>query len=182
MPQSPVPVFEVADEISRETSVVVILQIAENGFGPRAAALDADMGGIMSRACTGPAALSQSGDCIDVIAPAAAPARRVVVLALGSSDAQLAQLHDDLSSATINAGIRGDAAIITDENGVRSFRVGEQFPSGEMPPQMMIIWYANQHSALLALLGLLLGALVGGLLYRTLKQRERKRLNPEKQK
>ena len=77
MPQSPVPVFEVADEISPETSVVVILQIAENGFGPRAAALDANMGGIMSRACTGPAALSQSGDCIDVIAPAAAPARRV---------------------------------------------------------------------------------------------------------
>lgn len=108
--------------------------------------------------------------------------KRLVVLALGSSDAQLAQLHDDLSSATINAGIRGDAAIITDENGVRSFRVGEQFPSGEMPPQMMIIWYANQHSALLALLGLLLGALVGGLLYRILKQRERKRLNPEKQK
>ncbi|TCC03103.1 cellulose biosynthesis cyclic di-GMP-binding regulatory protein BcsB [Kosakonia quasisacchari] len=102
---------------------------------------------------------------------------RLVVLALGSNDEQLSHLHDDLASAKINAGIRGDAAIITNENGVRSFRVGEQFPSGEMPPQMKVVWYANQHSALLAILSLLVGSLVGWLLYRMLKKRERKRLD-----
>lgn len=107
---------------------------------------------------------------------------RLVVLALGSNDEQLSQLHADLSSARINAGIRGDAAIITNETGVRSFRVGEQFPSGEMPVHMMVIWYANQHSALLAILGLLFGSLVGGVLYITLKKRERKRLDPESDK
>ncbi len=94
---------------------------------------------------------------------------RLVVLALGSNDEQLSRLHADLSSARINAGIRGDVAIITNETGVRSFRVGEQFPSGEMPVHMMVIWYANQHSALLAILGLLFGALVGGVLYIVLK-------------
>ncbi|TGV47371.1 peptidase M17, partial [Mesorhizobium sp. M2D.F.Ca.ET.160.01.1.1] len=52
MPQSPVPVFEAADEISAETAVVVILQPAQNGFGLRAAALDAEMDGILSRACS----------------------------------------------------------------------------------------------------------------------------------
>ncbi|CAI8713890.1 cellulose biosynthesis cyclic di-GMP-binding regulatory protein BcsB [Kosakonia quasisacchari] len=102
---------------------------------------------------------------------------RLVVLALGSNDEQLSHLHGDLASAKINAGIRGDAAIITNENGVRSFRVGEQFPSGEMPPQMKVVWYANQHSALLAILSLLVGSLVGWLLYRMLKKRERKRLD-----
>lgn len=102
---------------------------------------------------------------------------RLVVLALGSNDEQLSHLHDDLTSAKINAGIRGDAAIITNENGVRSFRVGEQFPSGEMPPQMKVVWYANQHSALLAILSLLVGSLVGGMVYRVLKKRERKRLD-----
>ncbi|SQA98663.1 cellulose synthase regulator protein [Cedecea neteri] len=80
-------------------------------------------------------------------------ASRVVVLAIGSNDSQLARLHGDLASAKINASVRGDAAIITDENSVRSFRVGPQFPSGQMPWYMMVVWYANQHSALLAILG-----------------------------
>ncbi|HDR2864831.1 TPA: cellulose biosynthesis cyclic di-GMP-binding regulatory protein BcsB [Enterobacter asburiae] len=104
---------------------------------------------------------------------------RLVVMALGSNDDQLARLHEDLTSARINAGIRGDAAIITNENGVRSFRVGSQFPSGQMPMQMMIVWYANQHSALLAILGLIISSLTGLALYAFLKKRAHKRLNPE---
>lgn len=87
MPQSPAPVFEAADEISAETSVVVILQTAQPGFGPRAAALDAEMSGILSRACSDPAALAESGTCIDLIAPQAVSTKRVVVLALGKAQA-----------------------------------------------------------------------------------------------
>ncbi|MBZ9770157.1 leucyl aminopeptidase [Mesorhizobium sp. CA6] len=87
MPQSPAPVFEAADEISAETSVVVILQTAQTGFGPRAGALDAEMDGILSRACSEPAALEESGACVDVIAPKAMSTRRVVVLALGKAEA-----------------------------------------------------------------------------------------------
>lgn len=102
---------------------------------------------------------------------------RLVVLALGSNDEQLSRLHGDLASARINAGIRGDAAVITNENGVRSFRVGEQFPSGEMPAQMRVVWYANQHSALLAILGLLFGCIVGPILYVWLRNRARRRLD-----
>ncbi|WP_435946849.1 cellulose biosynthesis cyclic di-GMP-binding regulatory protein BcsB [Dryocola sp. BD586] len=104
---------------------------------------------------------------------------RLVVMAIGSNDEQLSRLHADLSSARINAGIRGDAAIITDENGVRSFRVGPQFPSGQMPWYMMVVWYANQHSAMLAICGLLFATIIGLSLYVLLKQRARKRLNPK---
>lgn len=104
---------------------------------------------------------------------------RLVVMAIGSNDEQLSRLHSDLSSARINAGIRGDAAIITDENGVRSFRVGPQFPSGQMPWYMMVVWYANQHSAMLAIFGLLFATIIGLSLYALLKQRARKRLNPQ---
>ncbi|RWN34424.1 MAG: leucyl aminopeptidase [Mesorhizobium sp.] len=87
MPQSPAPVFEAAEEISAETSVVVILQTAQPGFGPRAAALDAKMSGIVSRACSDPAALAESGTCIDLIAPQAVSTKRVIVLALGKAEA-----------------------------------------------------------------------------------------------
>ncbi|RUY47041.1 peptidase M17, partial [Mesorhizobium sp. M7A.F.Ca.CA.001.13.2.1] len=87
MPQSPAPVFEAADEISSEASVVVILQTAQTGFGPRASTLDAEMGGILSRACSDPAALIESGTCIDLIAPQSVSTKRVVVLALGKAEA-----------------------------------------------------------------------------------------------
>jgi cellulose synthase operon protein B len=107
---------------------------------------------------------------------------RLVVLAIASNDDQLSRLHGDLASAKINAGIRGDAAVITNENGVRSFRVGEQFPSGEMPAQMMVIWYANQHSALLAILGLVFGCIAGPALFVWLRNRAKRRLDLDNSK
>ncbi|MBY4953948.1 cellulose biosynthesis cyclic di-GMP-binding regulatory protein BcsB [Pantoea sp. DY-17] len=104
---------------------------------------------------------------------------RLVVMTVATSDQQLLRLHEDLNSARINAGIRGDTAIITDENGIRSFRVGPQFPSGEMPWYMMVVWYANQHSVLMALAALLLSALVGGGAWVMLKRHAWRRLNPK---
>lgn len=104
---------------------------------------------------------------------------RLVVATVATDDAQLARLHDDLKSQRINAGIRGDTAIITDENGIRSFRVGAQFPSGEMPWYRMVVWYANQHAVVLALMALLLSTLVGLSTYVLLKRHAWKRLNPQ---
>jgi len=104
---------------------------------------------------------------------------RVVVMTVATDDEQLSRLHNDLKLQRINAGIRGDAAIITDENGVRSFRVGAQFPSGEMPWYMMVVWYANQHAVVLALLALLISAIVGLSTFVLLKRHAWKRLHPQ---
>ncbi|KGD73270.1 cellulose biosynthesis cyclic di-GMP-binding regulatory protein BcsB [Pantoea vagans] len=104
---------------------------------------------------------------------------RLVVMTVATSDDQLLRLHNDLSSAQINAAVRGDTAIITDENGIRSFRVGAQFPSGEMPWYMMVVWYANQHSVLLAVAAVLLSALVGSAAWVMLKRHAWRRLNPK---
>ena len=104
---------------------------------------------------------------------------RVVVMTVATDDAQLSRLHHDLTSQRINAGIRGDTAIITDENGIRSFRVGAQFPSGQMPWYMMVIWYANQHAVVLALLALLFSVVVGLSTVVLLKRHAWKRLNPQ---
>ncbi|WP_239953224.1 cellulose biosynthesis cyclic di-GMP-binding regulatory protein BcsB [Pantoea sp. Z09] len=104
---------------------------------------------------------------------------RTVVMTVATSDEQLLRLHGDLNSPRINAAIRGDTAIITDENGIRSFRVGPQFPSGEMPWYMMVVWYANQHSVLMALAALLLAALVGVATFAMLQRHARRRLDPQ---
>lgn len=101
---------------------------------------------------------------------------RLVVMSIASNDAQLLRLHSDLNAPGINAGIRGDTAIITDENGIRSFRVGPQSPRGEMPWYMMVFWYANQHSVLLALSALLLAAIAGSATWVMLKHHARRRL------
>ena len=106
-------------------------------------------------------------------------AGQTVVMAIGSDNGQLSRLTGDLNNAKINAAIRGDAAIITDENGVRSFRVGPQYPSGQMPWYMMVIWYANQHSATLAILACLMCLIVGLGFYSYLRRRVAWRLDPE---
>ncbi|WP_428944737.1 cellulose biosynthesis cyclic di-GMP-binding regulatory protein BcsB [Pantoea sp. FN060301] len=104
---------------------------------------------------------------------------RLVVMTVATDDAQLASLHRDMTLQGINAGIRGDTAIITNENGIRSFRVGPQFPSGQMPWYMMVVWYANQHAVVLALLALLISTLVGLSTCVLLKRHAWKRLNPQ---
>ncbi|MFK3704345.1 cellulose biosynthesis cyclic di-GMP-binding regulatory protein BcsB [Klebsiella sp. NPDC088457] len=103
--------------------------------------------------------------------------QRTVVVAMASNDDQLARLTNDLESPRINAGIRGDTAVITSDNGVRSFQVSTPFPSGQMPWYMMAVWYANQHSGLLALLGLITTTIVGLALTAMFKRHARKRLS-----
>ena len=102
---------------------------------------------------------------------------RVVVVAMASNDDQLARLKGDLDSPRINAGIRGDTAVITNENGVRSFQVSTPFPSGQMPWYMMAVWYASQHSGLLAIIGLIMTSLLGVALTGMFKRHARKRLS-----
>ena len=105
---------------------------------------------------------------------------RLVVMTVATDDEQLSRLNKDLNLQRINAGIRGDTAIITDETGVRSFRVGAQFPSGQMPWYMMVVWYANQHSVILALVTLFCALLVGTSTYVLLKRHSWRRLHPQK--
>ncbi|TAA63896.1 leucyl aminopeptidase [Shinella sp. JR1-6] len=86
MPQSPAPVFEAADDISVESSVIVILHAAGQALGARAAVLDAGMGGILSRACSAEPALCESGAVVDLVPPPSVSTRRVIVLSLGKAE------------------------------------------------------------------------------------------------
>ncbi|MOA53588.1 cellulose synthase regulator protein [compost metagenome] len=72
--------------------------------------------------------------------------------------------------------MRGDLAVITDQNGVRSFQVGEQFPSGELPWYLIFIWYASKHVVLLSLTVLGISVVLGLGLYILLRKHAAKRL------
>jgi hypothetical protein len=88
----------------------------------------------------------------------------------------LLKIHNDLKSPKINANVRGDLAIITDENGIRSFSVGQQFPTGQMPWYMMVLWYASKHIVILSLIATLLSLVVGLSLFVVLRRHAAKRL------
>ncbi len=105
-----------------------------------------------------------------------------VVVATGTDDQQLLKIHNDLKSSKINAGIRGDLAIITDENGIRSFAVGKQFPTGQMPWYMMVVWYASTHIVILSLITLFVSLLIGLSLYVLLAKHAAKRLGKKPKK
>jgi hypothetical protein len=106
----------------------------------------------------------------------------VVVVAAATTSDQLLKVQSDLKSAKINAAIGGDLAIITDDGGIRSFSVGKQFPTGQMPWYMMVVWYANQHGVLLSLLTLIISLLVGSSLYVLLVRHAAKRLGKQLKK
>ncbi|WP_054309213.1 leucyl aminopeptidase [Mesorhizobium sp. 1M-11] len=90
MPQSPVPVFETTDKLPADAPVIVVLQVAEGDLGTGAATLDAEMGGMISRACSGFNALTENGTCFDLVPPQGMNARRVIVLASGKADGMTA--------------------------------------------------------------------------------------------
>ncbi len=102
MPQSPVTVFETADELQDDAPVVVVLKASGHGFGARAAGLDARAGGLLSRACEAAAFSAGNGECLDIVAPGGLAARRVVVLGLGEAAAMT-----PLSVTRAGAGLAG---------------------------------------------------------------------------
>ena len=114
MPQSPVPVFEAADAIAADAPVIVILKADGQALGPRAAALDAAAGGILSRACSGTA---EAGDCIDLVPPQGVTARRLIVLSLGKAETvsalSLAKAGGNLA-AHLEARGEDEATIVLD--------------------------------------------------------------------
>jgi leucyl aminopeptidase len=66
------------------SDVLVVLR-HDGAFGERAAALDAQTSGALSRACAGPSSKGEPGEIRDLLAPAGVQARRILVLDLGAS-------------------------------------------------------------------------------------------------
>jgi hypothetical protein len=102
--------------------------------------------------------------------------QRVVVLATGTDDSQLAQLPADMIKPAFMSNASGDFVAVTDTADARSWRVGEQFTRGDLPGYLMILWFASQHIFGLTLLACLIAAIASPLLYRVLKRHAHQRL------
>ncbi|MBF9001423.1 cellulose biosynthesis cyclic di-GMP-binding regulatory protein BcsB [Vibrio nitrifigilis] len=101
---------------------------------------------------------------------------KVVIAAVATSDKELVKLHSDLNNSEINAGIRGDLAVITDNSGVHSFQTSEQFATGQVSWYEKLIWYASQYSSLFAIFMVLFSLFLGMVFFRLLNSHARNRL------
>lgn len=102
--------------------------------------------------------------------------KRVVVIATGTDDHQLQQLPGDMAKPAFKSNASGDFMATGDSGDVRSWRVGEQFTSGDLPGYLMILWFTSQHILWLSFLACVIAAIASPLLYRTLKRHAQQRL------
>ncbi|EKE77006.1 Cellulose synthase subunit AB [Gallaecimonas xiamenensis 3-C-1] len=101
--------------------------------------------------------------------------KRLVVMAATSQDAALPQLVQQLAQPSASSEVQGDLVLLRDD-GIRSYRVGPQAGSGDLPWDMSLRWYFGQH-VLQLLATLLLGIILGAcLIYPPLRARARRRL------
>ncbi len=82
-----VPAPSIQENLAQSEGVIVLFRSGAQPLGHRAAALDAAIGGAISRACLAPRFKGKTGDCIDLLAPTGLKATRVVVLDLGDAAA-----------------------------------------------------------------------------------------------
>ncbi|WP_373963211.1 cellulose biosynthesis cyclic di-GMP-binding regulatory protein BcsB [Kosakonia sacchari] len=109
-------------------------------------------------------------------------AQRVVVIATGTDNQQLALLPADMSKPAFLANAGGDFTAITNAGDVRSWRVGEQFTSGNLPGYMKILWFASEHIFWLVALTCLIAAVTGPMLFNALQRHAHQRLQDKTKK
>lgn len=109
-------------------------------------------------------------------------AQRVVVVATATDTHQLALLPADMSKPAFLANASGDFTAISNAEDVRSWRVGEQFTSGNLPGYMKILWFASEHIFWLVILACLIAAVTGPMLFNALQRHAHQRLQDKMKK
>ncbi|WP_231889174.1 cellulose biosynthesis cyclic di-GMP-binding regulatory protein BcsB [Mangrovibacter phragmitis] len=104
-------------------------------------------------------------------------AKRVVVLATATSSQGLQQLPVDMARQGFQSVASGDFTAVTGAGDVKTWRVGTQFITGDLPVWMRVLWYASQHIFYLALIVCLIALLSSTLLYQWLKKHAHQRLH-----
>ena len=102
--------------------------------------------------------------------------KAIIVVATASDDDQLKRLTDDLDNDLINREIRGDLAIISGDESVRSFRVGDFIFTGEVSSYFALLHFLGQHEIWLSVIVFIFISLFGIVLSSYLKRRARRRL------
>lgn len=109
-------------------------------------------------------------------------AQRVVVVATATDNHQLALLPEDMNKPAFLSVAGGDFTAVSSAGDVKSWRVGEQFTSGNLPGYMKILWFASEHIFWLVALACLIAAVSGPMLFNVLQRHAQQRLQDKTKK
>ncbi len=101
---------------------------------------------------------------------------RIVVIATASDDAQLRMISDDLDNDQVNRSIGGDLSIISGQDSVRSFSVGDKIYSGNVSSYFKLLFLLAKHEVWLAIAGFIAVAFAGYCISGCLRRRARRRI------
>ncbi|SET32195.1 cellulose biosynthesis cyclic di-GMP-binding regulatory protein BcsB [Kosakonia radicincitans] len=109
-------------------------------------------------------------------------AQRVVVVATATDNHQLSQLAEDMNKPAFLSIAGGDFTAVNSAGEIKSWRVGEQFTSGNLPGYMKILWFASEHIFWLVALACLIAAVSGPMLFTLLQRHAQQRLQDKTKK
>jgi hypothetical protein len=101
---------------------------------------------------------------------------RIAVIATASDDDQLRMLTDDLDNDQVNRTIGGDLSVISAQDSVRSFSVGDKIYTGNVSGYFKLLFGLAQHEVWLAFAGFLALAFTGYCISGCLRRRARRRI------
>ncbi|MEO3741407.1 cellulose biosynthesis cyclic di-GMP-binding regulatory protein BcsB [Enterobacter sp. AG5470] len=108
--------------------------------------------------------------------------QRVVVVATATDNHQLAQLSEDMTKPAFQSAAGGDFTAVSNTGDVHSWRVGEQFVSGNLPGYLRVLWFTSEHVVWLVVLACLIAAVSGPMLFHSLQRHARQRLQDKTKK
>ncbi|MGN0908463.1 MAG: hypothetical protein ACI4NA_02485, partial [Succinivibrio sp.] len=101
---------------------------------------------------------------------------RIIVIATASDDAQLRMITDDLDNDQVNRSIGGDLSIISGQDSVRSFKVGDTIYSGNVSGYFQLLFLLAKHEVWLAIAAFLAVAFTGYCISGCLRRRAKRRI------
>ncbi|MBQ9274820.1 MAG: cellulose biosynthesis cyclic di-GMP-binding regulatory protein BcsB [Succinivibrio sp.] len=101
---------------------------------------------------------------------------RIVVAVTANEDEQLDRLSDDLDNDEVNRSVGGDLTVISGDDSVRAFKVGNSIYSGDVSRMYSMLHFLGRHVFWMAMFSFVMLFAAGIFISRALKERSRRRL------
>lgn len=103
--------------------------------------------------------------------------QRIAVVVTATDDKEISKLSDDLDNPTINREVGGDLTVISANNRVVKYTVGDFIYSGNVSTLFKIMHFAGEHILWLAIFSVFIIMMLSLIISKKLQKRAVRRLN-----
>lgn len=102
---------------------------------------------------------------------------RVAVMVTATEDDQLDKIGDDLDNSEISKNIRGDMSIISGDDQIVTYSVGDFIYSGDVSSGFRVMFFASEHVIWLGVTSFIMLIILSAIISSVLQRRAKKRLS-----